>query len=154
MSIGRRAVLISLSVAAVLLCGWCSLLSGVSGWVLGSEIATREAGMHFQATTTAGVDLPPLGVLVTRIERGSPAAQAGVIRGDVIVAADGTAVEDARDLRDALLRHKPGDVVRLTIDRGDGPRDVEVTLGDFPGSPQRGYLGIYFTARAEDPADL
>ncbi|GAB4110929.1 MAG: hypothetical protein Fur005_17580 [Roseiflexaceae bacterium] len=154
MSIGRRLALTAAAVGVIVLCGWCSLLSGIGGWMIGSDIAGREAGVRFRATATAGAVLPPLGMLVTRLERGGPAAQAGIVRGDIVVAADGAPVQDARDLQTSLKRLRPGDRIRLTIDRGDGPRDIEVTLGSFPDAAERPYLGIYFTARAEEPADL
>lgn len=154
MGLDRRWVPAALALGAVLLCSWCSLLSGAGGWMIGSDIAVREARVRFDATATAESNLPPLGVLVTRLDRGGPADRAGVLRGDVIVKIDGVEVQDARDLRDALLRLNPGGRTRLTIDRGDGPRDVQVELAAFPDDQRRAYMGIYYTARAEEPADL
>jgi S1-C subfamily serine protease len=150
----RKWISAALAGAALLICAWCSLLSAAGGWVLGGDIAAREARVHFAATATADSDLPPLGVLVTRLDKTGPAALAGVFRGDVIVAIDGTPVQDARDLRDALLRLQPGDRPLLTIDRGASVRDVPVELASFPDEAQRAYLGIYYTARAEEPGDL
>jgi S1-C subfamily serine protease len=138
----------------VLLCSWCSFLSGAGGWLIGADIAQRDARVHFAATATADSKLPPLGVLVTRLDRGGPADRAGVMRGDVIVRIDGAEVQDARDVRDVLGHHQPGEHIRLTLDRGDGPRDVQVNLTAFPNDARRAYLGIYYTARAEEPGDL
>ncbi len=149
----RRWIWVAVA-AGVLLCGWCSVLSGVAGWAIGGDIASRESRARFQATATAQSNLPPLGVLVTRLDRSGPAMRAGVRRGDVITALNGASVADARDLRDALDRLRVGDHVRLTLDDGTRSREVQLDLAAFPDSPQRAYLGIYFTARAEDPADL
>jgi hypothetical protein len=44
--------------------------------------------------------------------------------------------------------------VRLTLLRGDGEQAVSLRLDPFPGDGRRPYLGIYFTARGEEPADL
>jgi S1-C subfamily serine protease len=150
----RRWGFAAAAVAGALLCAWCSLVSGIGGWVIGGDIASREARVRFAATATAGSLLPPVGVLVTRLDRDGPAARAGVARSDVIVAVDGAPIVDARDLRDAILRAHPGDRMRLTVDRESGKVELQADLAAFPGNAQRAYLGIYFTARAEDPADL
>jgi PDZ domain-containing secreted protein len=154
MGFDRKWLPAALALGGILICSWCSLLSGAGGWFVGGDIAAREARLHYDATATAGSNLPPLGVLVTRLDRGGPADRAGVLRGDVIVKVDGVDVQDARDLHDALMRLLPGKRTRLTIDRGDGPREVQVDLAAFPDDPRRAYMGIYFTARAEEPADL
>lgn len=150
----RRWISAVAAVAVLGLCAWCSFLSGIGGWFLGSDIAGREARVRFAATATAQSDLPPLGVLVTRTDRSGPAARAGVMRGDVISAVDGRTVADVRDLRDAISGQRVGDRVRLLISDGVGQREVQVELAAFPDDPLRPYLGIYFTARAEDPGDL
>ena len=154
MASGQRWPLVILAGLAIVLCGWCSLMSGIGGWLVGSDIAAREERANSAATATALADLPPLGVLVTRMERGSPAAKAGVARGDIITAVNGTPVQDARDLSDALLRYNPKQTVSLTISRERDTLELPVELGAFPDDQRRAYLGIYFTARAEQPADL
>jgi PDZ domain-containing secreted protein len=150
----RRWVPVVLGVAMVGLCAWCSFLSGLGGWFLGGDIAGREARVQFAATATAQSNLPPLGVLVTRTDRSGPAARAGVLRGDVIIAVDGRDVQDVRDLRDMIGGQRVGARVRLLLSDGVGQREVLVELASSPEDPQRPYLGIYYTARAEEPADL
>jgi serine protease Do len=58
------------------------------------------------------------GALVARIEGGSPAARAGLERGDVIVQVDGQRVDGPRAAAAALEKSRPGDVVRLLVLRG------------------------------------
>ncbi len=152
--LNRRWVITGLIVGSLLLCGWCSLLSVIGGWVIGGDIAGREARVRYTSTAVARPDLPPLGVLVTRLDRTGPAAQAGVVRGDIITAIDGVQIQDARDLRDALNRLRVGVNVRLMLDDGTLQHEVQVPLAAFPNEPQRPYLGIYFTSRAEEPGDL
>jgi hypothetical protein len=67
---------------------------------------------------------------------------------------NGAHVEDARDLRDQLRTYRSGDTVRLTVLGETGQSDVAVKLEAFPGDSRRPYLGVYYTARGEDPADL
>jgi S1-C subfamily serine protease len=137
----------------VILCAWCSVLSALGGWIMGRDLAQREAGAAM-ATATAGDLLPPLGVLVTRLVRAGPAEQAGIQRGDMIVAIDDVYIQDARDLRDQLNRRRPGDRVRLSIVRDRGEQQASVQLAVFPGDPTRPYLGMYYTARPDEPGDL
>jgi putative serine protease PepD len=66
----------------------------------------------------------------------SPAQQAGLRTGDVIIAVNGTTVNDNSDLSAALANHKPGDKVTLTIVRGTSQSDVTVTLGERPANLQ------------------
>jgi PDZ domain-containing secreted protein len=153
MRLGRRASLPWLLAGAVILCAWCSFLSGLGGWIMGQDLARREEQSKFATASTLRQDIPPLGVLVVRLDRTGPAVRAGVDSGDTIVAINGAHVESARDLRDQLLRYRPNDVVRLTLLR-DREQDVAVRLGAFPGDSSRPYLGIYYTARGDEPADL
>ena len=62
----------------------------------------------------------------------SPAQQAGIQQGDVIIAVNGQAVTGNDDLAGALLTQKPGTQVKLTILRGTAQQTVTVTLGERP----------------------
>ncbi|GAB4211564.1 MAG: hypothetical protein OHK0022_46250 [Roseiflexaceae bacterium] len=150
----RRVPLPWLALGALVLCAWCSALSGIAGWVTGRDIARREASVQLATAVSVGLDLPPLGVLVTRLDRGGPADRGGIMRGDLIVQLNGTQVQDTRDLRDRLLEQRVGQRVRVTVLRGANEQSVDVVLGPFPDEPQRPYLGVYYTARADEPGDL
>lgn len=152
MRLERRGLLPWAILGSAVLCLWCSFLSGVGGWLAGTDIAEREARARYGEA--GGAALPDLGVLVTRLDRAGPAADAGVQRGDVIVAIDGAHVQDARDLLDRMGQLRIGQTVRLTLLRDRGEQDVTVRLGAFPGDDRRAYLGVYYTARGEEPADL
>jgi S1-C subfamily serine protease len=138
---------------AVIVCAWCSFLSGLGGWIMGQDLARREEQARYATASTLRQDLPPLGVLVVRLDRSGPAAQVGLASGDTIIAVNGAHVESARDLRDQLLRYRPNDVVRLTVLR-DRELDLAVRLGAFPGQLNQPYLGVYYTARGDEPADI
>jgi S1-C subfamily serine protease len=156
MQISRRIWLPVALIGTVTVCAWCSVISGVGGWVMGRDIALREAQVAFEATAVAnGPALPDLGVLVTRLDRSGPAARAGIARGDTIVALDADPLDNARDLHDALGRYRVGETVRVKVVRERDSIDVAVQLAAFPGgSPDQPYLGIYYTARDDEPADL
>lgn len=154
MKFERRGPLLWLIVGAALLCAWCSLLSGVGGWLMGQDLARREAKLTMETAIASQPDLPTLGVLIIRLERGGPAALAGISRGDVIVAINGTPVEGARDLHEQLLRYRAGETVVLTVESENGEEVVNVRTAPFPGDDNRPYLGIYYTARGDEPADL
>jgi serine protease Do len=64
----------------------------------------------------------------------SPAAKAGLQSGDVIVAVDGTLIDESHDLSLLILPHKPGDTITLRVMRGSTIRDVPLTLGELPAS--------------------
>ncbi|HEX8695132.1 MAG TPA: trypsin-like peptidase domain-containing protein [Longimicrobium sp.] len=70
------------------------------------------------------------GVIVTRVGRGTPAAQAGVRVGDIITRIGDTPVARGGDLRRALRGLSPGSSTVLSILRPDGARRVTVRLGE------------------------
>jgi S1-C subfamily serine protease len=72
-------------------------------------------------------------LLATSVTSGSPAASAGVLVGDVILAFDGRAVDSPEDLLD-LLVGRAGQTVTLRITRGGTRQDVAVLVGERPDS--------------------
>ncbi|MCU0317496.1 MAG: trypsin-like peptidase domain-containing protein [Fimbriimonadaceae bacterium] len=63
---------------------------------------------------------------------GTPAANAGLKLGDVIVSAGGREVRNQLDLRIELYRRSPGDELPLTIISGNQRREVSVRLAETP----------------------
>jgi len=72
------------------------------------------------------------GALVNRVENESPADDAGIRRGDVIVSVDGENVEDSGDLIEAVRSLKPGKEVEVIVLRGDERKTFSVELGERP----------------------
>jgi S1-C subfamily serine protease len=85
------------------------------------------------------------GILIERVNPGGAAEQAGLrggnqlaykgntqvlLGGDLIVGFDGAEITTPQDLSAALNKHHAGDVVELTIYRGQQRMKVKVTLGD------------------------
>ena len=110
---------------------------GISGQTLTSDVA-QALGLK----TTQGV-------LVAQVEKGTPAAKAGLkggtaqlslqgqtyeVGGDIITAIDGTSVGSMDQLASIIATHKPGDVVTLTIVRQSVTQQLKVTLAARPAS--------------------
>ncbi len=72
------------------------------------------------------------GVLVTEVLRGSPAAQAGLQRGDILTAIGGQSIGEDAPFINLLLRHQPGEKVTLEVVRGEETLQLEVTLAERP----------------------
>jgi len=72
------------------------------------------------------------GVLLSGVRSGSPADQAGLTGGDVIVRFDGIRVDNIYDYTYALRSRKPGQQVRITVKRKGIDLDLVATLGRRP----------------------
>ena len=77
------------------------------------------------------------GALVNDVQEGSPAASAGLKRGDVITAIEGHEVKDGNELRNKVAQVLPGTKVPLTIVRDGASRDVTVTIAELKASGSR-----------------
>jgi S1-C subfamily serine protease len=67
-------------------------------------------------------------VLVRGVADSTPAAQAGLERGDLLVAAAGKPIENLDGLFEVLDGLSEGDRLELTVVRGTEERKVEVAL--------------------------
>jgi len=76
------------------------------------------------------------GVLVAGVERGSPAARAGLRPGDQVLAINGDKVETSRALVRGIAAIAPGQTVRLSILREGRPSELPVQVGRRPAQPQ------------------
>ena len=79
------------------------------------------------------------GVLISSIKPESAAANAGLVRGDIVLEIDGESVNSTLDLKALLAEYAPGDLVELTVLHGDETRTLEVALDDFDGFA---FLGV------------
>jgi len=72
----------------------------------------------------------PQGLLVLWLEEGGPAATAGLLVGDILVAINGQQVAEADDLFSALTGDTVGKSVAVDVLRGGRPETVNVTVGE------------------------
>jgi putative serine protease PepD len=73
---------------------------------------------------------------VTAVVGGTPAAKAGLQRGDAIIAVDGEPVDSGLSLVAQVRERGVGDTAKLTIVRDGQRKDVQVTLASKPSSDQ------------------
>jgi len=83
-----------------------------------------------------GVSLDPTGATATiaGVRSGTPAAKAGLKKGDVVTSLDGTSVSTTDELASAIAAHKPGDSVSVTYERDGQSHTVTLTLANRPAS--------------------
>ncbi|MGX9964560.1 trypsin-like peptidase domain-containing protein [Roseomonas sp. F4] len=96
------------------------------GWL---GVSVQDAGGE------AGAARSSAGVLVAGVERGSPAARAGLRQGDQVIAINGDRVETSRALVRGIAAVAPGQTVRLSILRNGRPMDMPVQVGRRPVQP-------------------
>lgn len=70
----------------------------------------------------------PTGVCIMSVVDGSPAADAGFKKGDVITAFDGRSISNAKGLKETLTYYASGETVDVTVQRADNGEYKEVTL--------------------------
>jgi serine protease Do len=68
------------------------------------------------------------GALIAQVQDDSPAARAGLKAGETVLAVDGKAIEQSRDLARFVAEIKPGSTVKFTVWRNKKEAIVSVTL--------------------------
>lgn len=79
------------------------------------------------------------GVVVYEVQSGGAAERAGMKKGDVIIAFNGTPVSDSNAFRNMVASTAPGTDVTLTILRDGREQQIRATLGELisPGEQER-----------------
>ncbi len=93
----------------------------------------------------AALQVQNCGARIEAIKGGSPAEEARLQVGDVVVAINGKPITGLKDLRNAVLTSKKGDKLILTVQRRATQTDITVTLGEIP-------VGTTATLPATQPA--
>jgi serine protease Do len=86
-----------------------------------SEGLARYLGLHTDQ-----------GVVILGVEPDSPAVEAGLQQGDVILSIGDTEIEGGEELRAAIFAYEIGDTMTFTIQRGPDQMELEVTAGRIP----------------------
>jgi serine protease DegQ len=95
---------------------------GIAGQPVVLPEAQRAAGDREEA------------LLVVAVTPGSPAAQAGVLVGDIVTGFDGQPVESPEDLLDLLTGDRTNRTASLRVIRGGTAKDIAVTVGERPAA--------------------
>jgi serine protease DegS len=78
------------------------------------------------------------GIIIAGIQRGGPAAAAGLRPGDIVTRVGDEPASDARSVMNLIAGHKPGSRITLTILREGKPKTVEAKVGERPSAGPRG----------------
>jgi len=74
------------------------------------------------------------GVYVSGLNTGGAAEDAGVKEGDVILKIQGMEVNNVPELQEQVGRYRPGDSVKLTVNRGGSMKEIDLTLKNRNGN--------------------
>ena len=93
------------------------------------------AGTNITSAATEKYDLKvSQGALVMEVADRSSAKQAGLKEGDVITSIDGHSISTMSDLQEAISTHKPGDKVRMAVDRKGKAMTIDLVLKNSEGN--------------------
>ena len=71
------------------------------------------------------------GVQVAAVEKESPAAKAGIVKGDVIQSVNGEKIRDPQTLAEVIRELAPGSAAKIALWRGGKALDVKAVLGKY-----------------------
>jgi serine protease Do len=95
------------------------------------QLGVAIAPGHVARRLRRAVGLPDAdGLLIREVTEDSPAARAGLARGDLIVAVAGQPIQTIDDLSGALRAAAPGGSLEMTVLRGTEERSVHVVFGE------------------------
>ena len=101
------------------------------GWIgVGVQDITAELAQSFKLSAARGV-------LITQVERGSPADTAGIKPGDILVAVNDRAVADTTTMLNLIASLQPGQQAAIRLTRNQAGIDLSVTIGRRPRPQQR-----------------
>ena len=76
------------------------------------------------------------GAYVASVVEGGAASEAGIRKGDVILAIDGVKITEPSTLQEQIARHRPNDTVKLSVKRDGEVKQFEVTLRNKAGKTE------------------
>jgi serine protease Do len=94
------------------------------------KIIIKEKKPFLGVAASEGSDVE--GAHVSRVIDNTPAAEAGMQDGDIIIEFNGVKIKDWDGLREQIAKTKVGDKVKLKVKRADKEVELEVTMGERP----------------------
>ncbi|NHZ84908.1 MAG: M20/M25/M40 family metallo-hydrolase [Planctomycetia bacterium] len=102
----------------------------VSGKPLIPQMGKRSGGRKAATGLMPDFAYSGEGVRIAGVSDESPAAKAGLVKGDVIIAFDGKPVKNLKDYSNYLKEQQPGDTVTFTVERNGEKKEVNITLSE------------------------
>ena len=130
----RWLILIGI-VAFVLILG----VGAAAGGAVAYFLLQDDGSTAFAAAPVVDPGKGTVGVLIYEVKGGSPADEAGLERGDILLKVGNQDVNSFGDLKESLQRYGPGEDVQLTVLHGDDERTMNATLGERDGAV---FLGV------------
>jgi serine protease DegQ len=101
------------------------------GWIgVGVQDITPELAQSFNLAASRGV-------LITQVERGSPADKGGIKPGDILLAVNNRPVADTTTMLNLIAALPPGQRAVIKLTRNQAESDLTVTIGRRPPPRQR-----------------
>jgi len=94
-------------------------------------IGVQPVAVASASTGASGGPESGSGLLITSLQAGGPATQAGLLVGDIVLEVADRRAASVPELRDALVGHI-GKSVHVALIRGGSPAQVDVTVGQWP----------------------
>jgi serine protease Do len=105
-----------------------------TGRVVRGRIGVTIQDVNAQLAESFGLDRPH-GALVSSVDKSGPAAQAGVVAGDVILSVGGHPIERFGELSGAIAAMKPGQDAPLQLWRNGKTQNVSVRIEEMKEQP-------------------
>ena len=101
--------------------------------ISGEQVTHAYIGLSMQTVNAQNAAANNLsvnqGAYVAEVTEGSPAAEAGIQAGDIVIAMGGQQITSADGMILAVRSHSIGETVKVTVMRGNEQLDFDVTLG-------------------------
>ena len=76
------------------------------------------------------------GAYVASVVEGGAASEAGIRKGDVITSIDGVEIDAASKLGEQIGKHRPNDIIKISVKRGENVKHFTVTLRNKAGKAE------------------
>ncbi len=147
----RNLLLRQLALASVLMLGACTTaaikplpdpLPATLEWAQTQSSEGSFLGLTVRENDSGSLESLSFdpGVRITAVAQGSPASEAGLRIGDVLLELAGTVVHDPGELSNMLAELEPGAAVQAQVQRGDSGFAIELTpraMGGADAAPER-----------------
>lgn len=100
--------------------------------ILGVSYRAIDQAFIEQLGEETGIKTPG-GLYVASVVDGSAASEAGIRKGDIIVAIDGAKTDDASTMMEKMAQHRPNDKVKITLMRDGDKKEVVAVLKNKVG---------------------